>query len=180
MTKSEWLIINPVGSSVNVNQRNLDPHAPIPDDADGNYVRMNESSFGLGLFPQNKIKIKIPGMLRYQISEPRKNVININVPFVPYDHFQCSRAYREGLSYGEYFEILCKRVEGDDKLTILKERWCKGKLSGRRELPIWSLPDSASTVSRLYPYQCIDTAALQIDCLCHASNVRIQTNHDEK
>ena len=139
--------------SVCLSQENLDPHEPIPGDANGHYVEKNEFSSFLGfrIFPQNKLKI--PGMLRYHIYDPRKNYININVPFVPYEHFRSSRAYREGLSYVEYFEFLREKVGRDDERSNMKRRWCDGKLSGRQELPIWYLSGSTAMVSLFHPHQ---------------------------
>ena len=102
-------------------------------------------------------KLKIPGTLEYHIDEPRDNRINISVPFVPYEHFHSSRAYREGLTYFGYFEILRKRASDDAESEERKIRWCKVENSGRRELPVWHLPDTAATVSGFHPHQmCLD------------------------
>lgn len=154
--KPEWLILdNSKGSSCRPDQRDLDPHEPVPGDVDGNYVQMNEFHFGFGfnnLFPSSSDMAKIPGTRTYHIHEPREKWININVPFVPYEHFQTSRAYRAGLSYVDYYEILRATRIGDD-CNRTKEAWCKGKFSGRRELPVWLLSDSPVTVSRFHSHQ---------------------------
>ncbi|KAL8735067.1 MAG: hypothetical protein Q9181_002951 [Wetmoreana brouardii] len=144
-TKPEWLIVTSVERSFREDQWDLDPHEPIPGDPDGNYVERYQYSLE-DEFPF-RTGIKIPGALTYHICEPRKNVISINVPVVPYEHFRPSRAYREGLSYVEYIEFLRKTTaSGYDEPTVMRVKWCEGKLSGRRELPIWHRSDSAATV----------------------------------
>ena len=145
-TKPEWLVVDTLGDVVSTAHGSLDPHEPIPGDANGNYIEINSYSF-FSMLRMVLNKPAVPGSLRYEIRQPGEKHIDINVPFVPYEHFRSSRAYREGLSYLEYLEILRDRANGEIDPIKTKVSWCKGELAGRLQLPIFSLTESTSVVS---------------------------------
>jgi hypothetical protein len=81
--------------------------------------------------------------MRYSVEEINERDIHMMVPFVPYEHFQKSRAWRDGFSYVEYMEVLrdiscfCRH-----ELYDVHERVCTDA-NGKERMPLWYLPTKA-------------------------------------
>lgn len=68
------------------------------------------------------------------------------MPFIPYEHFRGSRAYREGYKYTDYLDMLRVCVSFEADLFETRKDWCARGFFQRDELPLWSPPVNATQV----------------------------------
>ena len=88
------------------------------------------------------------GGLHYTINKSGETRVNLTIPFVPYEHFQGTRVYREGFTYFEYLDMIRFIISNEYyRVLNLMERGCGRVLSKKKELPIWSLCTISEQVS---------------------------------
>lgn len=60
---------------------------------------------------------------------------NIKIPFVPYEHFQCSMAWRVGFTYVDYVDLLRENTVGKWGLEMARNRACSDE-GGKKRMPL--------------------------------------------
>ncbi len=66
-----------------------------------------------GVFADARMRCpNIQDGVRYSVRDIYPRNIHVTVPYVPYEHFQNTRAYRDCFTYAEYIEVLQRPCEG--------------------------------------------------------------------
>lgn len=111
-----------------------DLNEPIPGDANGDYAR---EYYFADMVCSSTRNAKFDE-LQYTLSDSGNTLLHLNIPFVPFQHFQGSRAYREGFSYLEYLDVMRSTMtRHGNGLYELKQKWCARGSIQRAELPVW-------------------------------------------
>jgi hypothetical protein len=78
--------------------------------------------------------------MRYTIEEINDRDIHMTVPFIPYENFQKTKAWRDGYTYTEYMEV--HRESYRRQSLQFAKRVCTDA-DGKERKPLWRLPTEA-------------------------------------
>lgn len=94
----------------------------------------------------------ISAAMSYSIEELGARDIHVTFSYIPYEHFQCTRAFRDGFTYLEYLEVLRDVILpiGSAALQRVRRILCT-KAEYRLPMHRWQLPFSSSATSDVSP-----------------------------
>ena len=171
---SRWLVVS-IENSYNTIEaesslshqpaRRAEPNLnePIPGNDEGHYDTQNPVFRSSRRSSRDKLE-----SLRYDIFNVDERHISVTNPFIPYDHFRDSRAYREGYTYTDYLDMLRMGASWEADLFSTRIDWCTKGFLRRDDLPLWHPPANAYQVSTaLSPFQSPQLLRRTPDGLCY-------------